>query len=141
MSVMRSKGQGRPKRVNACSGAKTNEMADNDFRSFRSREPATQNSAQGGARDRGYGAQTPPRGPLADPLAEIARLIGQREPAHNPDRGTRHHSSPPLTDAPPAQEWVDDRYAGASDQGHYAEQTQHDDQYQERSHDEQIGRA
>jgi|SRR5579883_286122 hypothetical protein len=111
-------------------------MADNDFRSFRSREPATQNSAQGGARDRGYGAQTPPRGPLDDPLAELARLIGQREPAHNPDRGTRHHSSPPLTDAPPAQEWVDDRYAGASDQGHYAEQTQHDDQYQERSHDE-----
>ncbi len=43
-------------------------MADNTFRSYR-RDPIAPR-----------GAGTPARGPLDDPLAELARLIGQSDP-------------------------------------------------------------
>src|SRR5271169_442863 len=84
-------------------------MADNIFRSYR-RDPVIPGAASGVA--------APARGKQTDdPLAELARLIGQGaptnngaptsnvEPANNPARAARHYEAP-LLNAPAA----DDRY-------------------------------
>jgi hypothetical protein len=73
-------------------------MADNTFRTHR-RDPV----AQGGQQ-------------TDDPLAELARLIGQSEPVNNPGRAARHyeapHEAPPLDSPAPGPQWVaDERYA------------------------------
>jgi hypothetical protein len=68
-------------------------MADNTFRTTR-RDPAPQAGQQ-----------------MDDPLAELARLIGQGEPVPNPDRA-RRYDAPPLNDPAAGSQWpADDRYA------------------------------
>ncbi len=65
-------------------------MADNNFRSYRGRD-----------------AGAPARSQPDDPLAELARLIGQSDPAADHNRDPR--SGRPLDQ--PAGDWADDRYA------------------------------
>jgi len=96
-------------------------MADNTFRTYR-REPAAQD-----------GAVAPVRGQqLDDPLAELARLIGQGEPVNNPNRAPRHYEAPPLNDPAAGSAWAtDERYAEQQEPA----QVQYDDrqgQYAER---------
>jgi hypothetical protein len=92
-------------------------MADSNFRPYRNRDPL----ARGGT-------DAPARGPLDDPLAELARLIGQND-SMNDDR----HGSVPSRDYPaPAGrlDWAaDDRQAG---QNEFAEDG-YDQPYDERS--------
>ncbi|MGB6345539.1 MAG: hypothetical protein WBG15_22790, partial [Xanthobacteraceae bacterium] len=72
-------------------------MADNNFRSYRGRD--------GGG---------PARAQPDDPLAELARLIGQSEPARDYDRDTR--SGPTLDQPAGGLDWAaDDRYAQQSE--------------------------
>ena len=68
-------------------------MADNNFRSYRGRD-----------------AGAPPRSQPDDPLAELARLIGQSEPATDYDRDAR---GGPSFDQPARDlDWAaEDRYA------------------------------
>lgn len=101
-------------------------MADNTYRTSR-RDPV----AQGGQQS-------------DDPLAELARLIGQRDPVNtgepvpNADRA-RHYDAPPLNDPAPGQQWAaDERYVEPQDpaQAQYDErQSQYDQraQYDERT--------
>jgi len=74
-------------------------MADNNYRSYRSRDPVAPSSAD---------APEPAWGPQDDPLAELARLIGQSDPMNDVARD----------DGVPAdgQDWTaGDRYAGPSE--------------------------
>jgi hypothetical protein len=90
-------------------------MADNNFRSDRSRDPLAHGSAD-----------VPARETVDDPLAELARLIGQSAPM-NDDR----HSSPSRDYAAPAgnADWAaDDRYAEQSD----GNQEPYDQRYEQR---------
>ena len=75
-------------------------MADNDYRSFRSRDGVA-------AR-----ADAPARGQPDDPLAELARLIGQSDPADDIGRDTRRGSAPAYDEPAAGTDWpADDRYA------------------------------
>jgi hypothetical protein len=89
-------------------------MADNTYRSYRNRDEVAYDSD-------GVPARAP-----ADPLAQLARLIGQNDPRNEFDHNV-------VADAAP-QEWpADERYAEPSqvtDQG-YAEQG-YDERYDER---------
>jgi hypothetical protein len=69
-------------------------MADDTIlRSYRSSEPTRRASSPAGSRDIGG----------SDPLAELARLIGQSEPFSEPDRsGGRAAEARPRTAAPPS---------------------------------------
>jgi SPOR domain len=91
-------------------------MADNTYRSYRNRDEVAYD---------GDGA--PARGP-ADPLAELARLIGQNDPRNE----FSHDGVAPATvhdEAAAPQEWpADERYA---EPGQPAEPT-YDEQYDER---------
>jgi SPOR domain len=99
-------------------------MADNNFRSSRGRDSLARGSAD-----------APARGPLDDPLAELARLIGQSDPMND----DRHGSAPAPDYAAPAggPDWAaDDRRAGP---GEFAEEgyaqphdERYDDRYEER---------
>jgi hypothetical protein len=102
-------------------------MADNTFRTTR-RDPAAQGAQQ-----------------MDDPLAELARLIGQSDPVNNGKpvanrgRAARQHEAPPLNEPAPGSQWAtDDRYADPQDpaQPQYDErQAQYDErqvQYDER---------
>ncbi len=87
-------------------------MADNNFRSYRSRDPLTRDEINPTARE-GAG----------DPLAELARLIGQTDPYAE---GGRHEAYGPGQSgddaAAPGLDWAaDDSYAERHDraQGHY----------------------
>jgi SPOR domain len=106
-------------------------MADNNFRSYR-RDPVLPGGASGVA--------APARGQQAeDPLAELARLIGQREPgepANNPDRAARdvardaarHYEAPPLNGPAPGSQWAtDDRYAQPQERTQEPAQDQYDE--------------
>lgn len=118
-------------------------MADNNSRSYRSRDPYPRDPRDqdyGGPNPRGYGNDpTAAHGQIADPLAELARLIGQGNPADgfDPNAAPRHgtDSYDPAQSA--GQAWntaswaADERYAQPGD---FAEQ-QHDPRYQE-SYDE-----
>ena len=105
-------------------------MADNTFRTTR-RDPAAERGQQ-----------------ADDPLAELARLIGQREPgepAPSRDRAARHYDAPPLDEPAPGSQWTtDDRYAAQQDpapappapyderQGEQDQYGEQQDQYAER---------
>src|ERR1700733_10111451 len=66
---------------------------DNILRSYRSNEPARRTSAPAGPRDVGGN----------DPLAELARLIGQSDPFSEPDRGGGYVAETrPRADASPS---------------------------------------
>src|SRR5580704_11230140 len=86
-------------------------MADNNFRPFRSREPLAREDVD------------PMSETARDPLAELARIIGQsdrvnqfdRAPRHEPRQDPRHETVQTLDEPVPApveRDWAaDDRYA------------------------------
>ncbi len=83
-------------------------MADNTFRSYRSHDPLARGQAGS-------------RAPASDPLAELARLIGQSDPYAEP-AARRDHSQSGDT-AAPGHDWAaDESYATADDrpEEHYA---------------------
>src|SRR5579863_4987851 len=87
-------------------------MADDNFRAYRSRNP--------GARD-DIDAHAPDS--VRDPLAELARLIGQADPAGEYDRSAGHEPALQYEDAAPVapgQNWAAEE--GYADQPQYAEQ-------------------
>jgi len=86
--------------VNALIGA--NSMVDDNFRNFRRRDPVAPGSAD-----------SPAPGPLDDPLAELARLIGQSEPMDDFGRDASRGSAYSTGEAEPATDWAaeDNRYA------------------------------
>jgi hypothetical protein len=84
-------------------------MADDDFRSYRSRDAMAPRSAP-----------TPSRLHSDDPLAELARLIGQGEPPGDYDREARN--GPSLDVPAEGVDWAaEDRYADQSEpaEGNY----------------------
>jgi SPOR domain len=89
-------------------------MADNDFRAYRSRDAVARDDIDAHAPDS-----------VRDPLAELARLIGQADPASEYDRNPGHEPEPALqyeeaAPVAPSQNWVaDETY---EDQPQYAEQ-------------------
>ena len=75
-------------------------MTDNNFRPYRSRDPLAPRSAD-----------APARGQIDDPLAELARLIGQSEPMNDYGRDARHGSADSLDEPAGGLDWAaDDRY-------------------------------
>ena len=96
-------------------------MADNNFRSYRSRDPLAPGST---------GAPAPTR-PLDDPLAELARLIGQTDPMND----DRYPAAPARDYAAPADsvDWAaDDRYAEQDEPPQEGYDQRHDERYDER---------
>lgn len=94
-------------------------MADNNFRSDRNRDPLAHRSADAAAREA-----------VDDPLAELARLIGQSATVSD-DR----YTSPPRDYAAPAGhvDWAaDDRYAEQSDVDQEAYDQRYEQRYDER---------
>jgi hypothetical protein len=89
-------------------------MADNDFRDSRSREPIAREDVDPLAGEAGR-----------DPLAELARLIGQRDRTNEFDRSAHYNGSVATLEAPAAgaeEAWAgDDRYAEPSQPDQYAE--------------------
>jgi len=76
-------------------------MADNDYRSYRSRDPV--------ARDNG---DQPLRDNASDPLAELARLIGQSDPYSEGQHRDRYSAAGSGEEAAPQLDWAaDDGYA------------------------------
>jgi hypothetical protein len=75
-------------------------MADDDFSSYRSRDALAPRSAR-----------APARSPADDPLAELARLIGQSDPMDDPRRDAER--VPAFDERASGPDWADeDRYAG-----------------------------
>jgi hypothetical protein len=68
---------------------------DNILRSYRSSEPARRASAPAGPRDTGG----------SDPLAELARLIGQSDPFAEYDRNSAHATEAQQRAEQPASDW------------------------------------
>ncbi len=93
-------------------------MADNNFRPFGSRDPIAREEVDPLPYDKAQ-----------DPLAELARLIGQRERGSEADRGARYNGSVETLDhpapAPAAQDWAaDERYAEPNEpEQQYAEES------------------
>src|SRR5208282_1065748 len=78
-------------------------MADNNFRAYRSRDAVAPEDADPVAREA-----------VRDPLAELARLIGQSDPVGEFGRNARQSSTDSFDDAAPAAglDWAaDDGYA------------------------------
>src|ERR1700732_2722568 len=76
-------------------------MADDNFRSDRNRDPAAPSGAGSSA-----------RAPMDDPLAELARLIGQSDPAREPGRSARPGPSYDDRARDDGLDWAaDNRYA------------------------------
>jgi hypothetical protein len=93
-------------------------MADSNFRPYRSRDPLPPRSAE-----------APARAQPDDPLAELARLIGQSDPVDDYDRGARN-STAPAFDEPTAGDWAaDDRYAEPSEAAGEAYDSRYDERY------------
>jgi hypothetical protein len=85
-------------------------MADDNFRSYRNRDPLTRDEAARIASDGD------------DPLAELARLIGQNEPHAEGRRSDAYHPAPSRNEVETDRDWVPD--------ASYAEQHGHaDDRY------------
>ena len=107
-------------------------MADSNFRPFRSRDPLAREDID------------PTSDAARDPLAELARIIGQsnrvnqfdRDPRHAPGQAPRHEAVQTLDEPPPApadRDWpADDGYAEPDAPEQYAEQ--HPDQYAEENY-------
>jgi hypothetical protein len=78
-------------------------MADNNFRPFRSRDSLAREDVD------------PTSGAARDPLAELARIIGQSDRVNQFDRDPRHHTVQTLDEplpAPADRDWAsDDGYA------------------------------
>jgi SPOR domain len=90
-------------------------MADNNFRGFRNRDPIAREDVD------------PTAGDLGDnPLADLARLIGQRDRVNDFDRGARYDDAVQTLDQPaPAegQDWAaDERYAEPGAPAQYADE-------------------
>jgi hypothetical protein len=82
-------------------------MADNNYRTYRSRDPVLPRSADAQA-----------WAPQDDPLAELARLIGQSDPTNDTGRDGVHGPTPAHDYVAPADgaDWAaDDHYAGQSE--------------------------
>jgi hypothetical protein len=118
-------------------------LADNTFRPLRSRQTPQPERASSGASD------------ANDPLAELARLIGQSDPYAERQADARDRRPASERDAPPAREWADEEeveqayaaegryaqppampravplrdYAPPGDEGEYEQEPQADDQY------------
>jgi len=93
-------------------------MADSNFRPYRSRDPAPSRSAE-----------TPARAQPDDPLAELARLIGQSDPVNDYDRGARNNAAPAF-DEQAAGDWeADERYAEPSEETGEAYDARYDERY------------
>jgi hypothetical protein len=90
-------------------------MADNTFRGFRNRDPIAREDVDPTSRELGD-----------NPLADLARLIGQRDRVNEFDRSAHDHGSVQTLDHPaPAasQDWpADERYAEPSEPQQYAEE-------------------
>jgi SPOR domain len=89
-------------------------MADNNYRAYRSRDPIAREDVE----------LTP--GDLGDnPLADLARLIGQRERVSEFDRSVHDDGSVQTLEQPAAdQDWAEDeRYAETDQPQHYAEES------------------
>jgi hypothetical protein len=99
-------------------------MADNNFRPFRSRDSLAREDVD------------PMSDTARDPLAELARIIGQSNRVNNFDRDPRHDAVQTLDEPLPAttdRDWVaDDGYAEPSAPEQYPEQ--HPDQYAEENY-------
>ena len=107
-------------------------MADNNFRTFRSRDTLARDDVD------------PTSDAARDPLAELARIIGQsnrvndfdHEPRHDPGHDPRHNVVQTLDEPLPAttdRDWsADDGYAEPDAPEQYAEQ--HRDQYAEENY-------
>jgi SPOR domain len=99
-------------------------MADNNFRSYRRRNPTARDELDPTGRDAG-----------SDPLAELARLIGQSDPNADYDRDARHPPAETFDDTAPAGglDWAaDDGYAEQdryTEQDRYSEQDRATDRY------------
>lgn len=101
-------------------------MADDDFRSYRSRDALAPRSAR-----------APTRSPADDPLAELARLIGQSDPMDDLRRDTE--GVPAVDERAGDPDWAaqdrlqngsdDDRYAGADEPAQYNDDANADDGY------------
>jgi SPOR domain len=90
-------------------------MADNNFRSFRNRDPIAREDAD-----------PAPYDAAQDPLAELARLIGQRDRGGESEHSAPYEGAVATLDEAPAdgsQDWAaDERYAEADPpEQHYAE--------------------
>jgi hypothetical protein len=86
-------------------------MADNNFRAYRSRDAVARDEIDANAPDS-----------VRDPLAELARLIGQADPASDFSRNARREPVQQYDDtapAAPAQEWAAEE--GDDEQNRYAE--------------------
>ena len=96
-------------------------MADNNFRFYRSRDPL------GHGRD---GAPAPARGQTGDPLAELARLIGQSDPMNDFGRDASPGPAVSLDDpARGAESAADDRYPEPNEVAHEGTNERHDERY------------
>jgi hypothetical protein len=88
-------------------------MADDNFRTFRSREPLAREDVD------------PTSDAARDPLAELARIIGQSNRVNQFDRDARHNPVETLDEplpVPADRDWAaDDRYAAADAPDQYAE--------------------
>jgi hypothetical protein len=101
-------------------------MADSNFRTFRSRDSLTREDVD------------PTSDAARDPLAELARIIGQSNRVNQFDRDPRHAAVQTLDEplpapAPADRDWAaDDGYAEPDAPEQYAEQ--HPDQYAEENY-------
>ncbi len=95
-------------------------MADDNFRPSRSRDPRAPRSDA--------------RGPIDDPLAELARLIGQSDPMDDFGRDARHNPAASPDGPAGGLDWaVDDRYAEPHEPAQGSYQDNYADSYAARS--------
>src|SRR5579864_5838426 len=89
-------------------------MADSNFRPFRSREPLAREDVD------------PTSDAAREPLAELARIIGQSNRVNQFDRGAGYDPVETLDEPlppPPDRDWAaDDRYAAPDAPDQYAEE-------------------
>jgi len=111
-------------------------MADNNFRAHRGRDPLVRDDDDASGRDAAY-----------NPLAELARLIGQADPVPDYGRGTRHDPRDtfaelaPASPAAPDMQWAAEAdYAepAAHEEDHYRQPREDDRYVQPRDEDDYV---
>jgi hypothetical protein len=103
-------------------------MADSNFRASRGRDARTRDDANPMENDLNR-----------DPLAELARIIGQGEQGGDVDRGARRPAMETAQQPAPGQEWADDdRYAEPQAPQHYAPETYPQETYAEDTYAEET---